>query len=242
MNDKIKGGLSIFFMAAIFYMMITTKYTNALGDYVLEFIGLKSWTGDYSGVHLTIIYFGILFIICLFMVSKYAVNRMNIRRRNVFFVFLALMIVFYSITGVTVQHIKSNSQGLLSIGYNSSESSMDYRSEDNRFIEFIAEFELTNYSDEKKTFYLSITNPYDREEGIEEIRFYNNDGKQAKFGLDGNQTKSFSVGLDNYDVIGGRGFQNGSGSGIVQEILLTDDEGNKVRLDSENFFGVEINR
>jgi hypothetical protein len=242
MNDKIKGGLSIFFMAATFYMMITTKYTNALGDYVLEFIGLKSWTGYYSGLHLTIIYFGILFIICLFVVGKYAVNRMNIRRRNVFFVFLALMIVFYSITGVTVQHIKSNSQGLLSIGYSSSESSIDYRSENNKFIEFIAEFELTNYSNEKRTFYFSITNPYDREEGIEEIRFYNNDGKRAMFELKGNQTKLFSLGLDNYDVIGGREFQNGSGSGIVQEILLTDDKGIKVRLDSKNFFGVEINR
>lgn len=53
MNDKVKGGLSILFMAITFYMMVTTKYTRALGDYILEFVGLKSWTGDYSGIHLT---------------------------------------------------------------------------------------------------------------------------------------------------------------------------------------------
>ena len=71
MGDKVKGVLSIFFMAVTFFMMVTTKYTHALGDYILEFIGLKSWTGDYSGTHLTVIYFGVLFIISLFVVGKY---------------------------------------------------------------------------------------------------------------------------------------------------------------------------
>jgi len=34
-------------------MMKTTMYTRALEDYVLEFIGLKSWSGDeIRGVHL----------------------------------------------------------------------------------------------------------------------------------------------------------------------------------------------
>jgi len=36
-------------------MMKTTTYTRALGDYVLEFIGLKSWSGKLAGTHLTVL-------------------------------------------------------------------------------------------------------------------------------------------------------------------------------------------
>lgn len=242
MNNKVKGGLSILLMSVTFYMMITTKYTHALGDYILEFIGLKSWTGDYSGVHLTVIYFGILFMIGLFLVEKYAIAGLNIRRRSVFFIFVALMTVFSLITGMTARNIKKNSSGLLAIGYNSSGSSMNYRSEDNKFVEFTAELELTNYSNEKKTFYLSIDSPFYREDGIEEISFYTLDGKPAIFELESNETKSFSLSLDNYNIVGGREFQNGSENGIIEEIVLTNHKGNKVRLDSTNFFGIELSK
>lgn len=85
MSNKLKGVFSIFFMTITSYMMITTNYTHALGDYVLQFFGLRAWTGDYSGTHLTVFYFGILFFISLFFVEKYVIDEkgLNIRRRYV---------------------------------------------------------------------------------------------------------------------------------------------------------------
>ena len=242
MSNKVKGVLSILFMSVTFYMMITTKYTHALGDYLLEFIGLKSWTGDYSGTHLTVFYFGIFFIIGLFLVGKYAIDGLNIRKRNVFIIFVVLMTTFTSITGITARSIKKYSSGLLAIGYDFRSSNMNYRADDQKFVEFIAKFELTNYSGGKKTFHISIDSPYDRKDGIEEIRFYTFDGQQAIFELERFETESFSLSLDNYNVIGGRGYQSGGGSGIIQEIVLTNEKGNKVRLDGDNFFGLELNR
>lgn len=242
MNNKVKGGLSILLMSVTFYMMITTKYTHALGDYFLEFIGLRSWTGNYSGSHLTVIYFGILFFIGFFLVEKYIIGSLNIRRRSVFFIFIALMIVFSTITGMTARNIKKNSSGLLAIGYNSKGSSIYYRFEDNKLIEFTAKFELANYSNEKKTFYLSIDSPFYREDGIEEISFYTFDGTRAIFQLEGNETKSFFLSSNSYDIVGGRELQNGSESGTIEEIILTSDKADKVRLDSNNFFGIELSR
>ena len=242
MNDKQKGGWSIIFMAATFFMMVTTKYSHALGDYVLEFIGLRSWTGDYSGTHLTVIYFGILFIISLFLVRKYAVNQLRIGRISVLLIFILLMTIFTSMTGLVARNIKSNSEGLLAIGYNTDDSNMKFQSRDNKFVEFSAEFELTNYSSEKKTFHLSIDSPYYREEGVEEIEFYTLDGKLAFFEIGGNETKLFQLDLDEYNITGGRQFQNGSGGGIIQEILLFDDKGDTIRLDVQNFQGIELNR
>lgn len=242
MTNKVKGVLSIFFMSITCYMMITTRYTHALGDYMLEFIGLKSWTGDYSGTHLTVIYFGILFIIGLFLVEKYALGVLNMRGINVFIIFVVLMIMFSSITGLTARNIKKNSSGLLAIGYNPRGSSLNCMSSDGNFIEFTAEFELTNYSNQKKTFHVIIDNPFYKEDGIEEIGFYTFDGKRAIFELDRKETKAFSLSLDDYNVVGEGGFQNGSGSGVISEIVLTNDKGNQVRLEGNIFFGLELNR
>lgn len=64
---KVKGILSLIFMTLSFFMMMDTKYNKALGDYVVESIGLKSWSAIDTGFHLTIIYFGILFLIGIFL-------------------------------------------------------------------------------------------------------------------------------------------------------------------------------
>ena len=100
MTNKVKAALSIICMSSLFYMMVTTKYARALGDYVLEMLGLNSWTGDYDGVHLTVIYFGILFICSLFLVSKYAISNLNMRKRTIFLFFILLLTLFYSITSM----------------------------------------------------------------------------------------------------------------------------------------------
>lgn len=240
MSHKVKGRLSIFFMSLIFYMMITTKYTHALGDYILEFAGLKSWTGNYSGTHLTIIYFGVLFIISLFLVEKYAVNHLNLSRRNIFIIFIVTVTLFYSLTGIIATNIKKNSPGLLSIGYDANDSNIDYKAENNKIVEFIAEFELTNYSEEEKLFYISINRNFYKEEGIEKINFYTLTGEKAIFKLYGNESKSFLLDLNDYIVVGG--IQNGGESGVIEEIELTNDKGDTVRLNSRNGFFAELGR
>jgi hypothetical protein len=143
---------------------------------------------------------------------------------------------------MTARNIKKNSSGLLTIGYNSKDSRLDYKAEENKFVEFTAEIELTNYSNEKKTFHLMIDNPFFREDGIAEINFYTFEGKQAIFELNSYETKSYLLSLDKYHIVGGREFQSGAGSGMIQEIVLMNDKGNKVRLDSNNFFGIELGR
>lgn len=152
MSNKAKARLSILIMSLLFFMMVSTEHHRALGDYVLEFIGLKSWTGYYSGKHLTVVYFGVLFIISIYFVEKYARGKLKLRRRDVFLVFVGCMIIFSAISKTTVRLIKENSAGLLSIGYKYENSSMNYRAEKNELVEFTAKFTLTNYSKKKRLF------------------------------------------------------------------------------------------
>lgn len=222
--------------------MITTKYTHALGDYVLEFIGLKSWTGEYEGVHLTIFYFSILVILGLYLVRKYVIDGLGIRTRNVVFLFIAFITIFSLITNAAVISIKKHSNGLLSVGYNSRNSKMDYKSETMKYTEFNAEIQMTNYGNRSKEFYLTIDSSFYRKEGIEHIDIFTKDGNRAIFRLNADETKTLKINLDEYMIKGGRLSLNGSGSGIIDEIILTDMQGKAVRLDGNNFFGIEISR
>lgn len=235
--------MSIFFLSISLYMMATTRYTHALGDYVLEFIGLKSWTGEYSGAHLTVFYFSALAILGLFLVRKYAKDELGIRTRNLLFSVIAFITIFSFVTNITVINVKKYSDGLLSVGFNSRNSRIEYESELIEYVKFNAKIEMKNYGNESKEFYLAIDNPFYREEGTEHIDIFTKYGNKATFKLNGNETKTFEINLDEYMIKGGSPSLNvGGGSGVIEEIFLSNVQGNAIRLDSNNFFGIEIAR
>ncbi|MBK5243171.1 hypothetical protein [Clostridium sp.] len=223
-------------------MMITTEYTHALGDYVVEFIGLKSWTGEYSGTHLTVFYFSALAILGLVLVRKYAMDGLGIRTRNLLFSLIAFITIFSLATNITAINVKKYSDGLLSVGFNSKNSRMEYKTKSTVYTEFNAEIEMKNYGNESKEFYLAINNPFYREEGNEHIDIFTKDGNKAIFRLNGNETKTFEIDLDEYKIKGGRLSINGGGKGVIEEVFLTNVQGNSIRLERNNFFGVEMNR
>ena len=241
-SKKVKGIMSIFFLSISFYMMLTTKYMHALGDYVLEFISLKSWTGEYSGTHLTIFYFSALTILGLYLVRKYAMHELGIRTRNLLFSFIAFVTILSIVTNITAINVKKNSDGLLSVGFNSKNTRIEYKSESMEYTEFKAKIEMKNYGNKRKEFYLAIGNPFYREEDTEHIGIFTKDGKKATFSLNGYETKTFEINLDEYNIKGGSLSQSGGGNGGIEEIFLTNVQGNAIRLDSNNFFGIEISR
>ncbi len=241
-GDKVKAGLSILLLAAVFFMMVETPFTRALGDYILEFIGLRAWSGEQSGAHLTVFYFGMLFFLALHLVKVHAVKGMTLRIRTVFIIFAVLVSSFSAVTVATAKQIKRNLPGLMTIGYNSNGSSIAYRSENGQYDEFAARFTLTNYSPEAKTFHISIDGFSSPEEGCQAIELLTHDGKPAVFDLQGNESKPFVVNLENYQVSGGLETSETLAHGIVQGMMLSDDQGDTVRLDSKNFFGIELGK
>lgn len=223
-------------------MMLKTRYTRALGDYVLEFSGLKSWTNEYSGIHLTIFYFGTLTILGLYLVRKYVVIKLGIRRRNVILLFIAFITIFSFVTNITVVNMKKHSDGLKSVGFNSKNSRIEFQSREMEYTDFNAEIHMINYGDQGKEFYLTIVSPFHRRDGIMHIDIFTKDGNRAVFKLNSNETKIFRINLNEYKICGGNFLLNGGGNGIIQEVILTDTKGNSIRLNDDNFFGVEIGR
>ncbi len=239
-SKKVKGIIAILFLAMSFFMMKETEYTHALGDYLLEYIGVRPWTGEFRGTHLTFIYFGILTIVLLVIVLDFSVEKCGIRKRWVLLLVIVFINMFSFTTNAIAKNIKKNSNGLLTIGFNSKNSKMEYKSKDMKYTEFNAEIEMVNYGNESKEFYLTIDNPAHREEDVKSINVFTKDGNKAVFELEGNETKTFKINLNEYEISGGRLAKNGGGKGTIQDIILTDENDNKIRLDENNFFGVKL--
>ena len=243
MNKRTKAFLSVLFMSITFYMMLETRYVNAIGDYVIEFIGLKSWTGNHTGTHLTITYLMPLFIIGIILVKRYAIRDLKIKWRMVIIVFIGLNTIFTLSTGAIAKNIKSNSEGLLPIGFEQEEDNdMEYEFNDGRYTKFKADIKLTNYSKEDKQFYLMIDNNYDENP----IRLYDLDGGKAIFKLRGKEAKIFSINLDNYLVkdsdMNEIDYVRGAGSGVITGVIVFDDIGDEVKIDNNNFFGIRLKK
>lgn len=241
-NKGIKGVLLIFFLSITYYMTITTTYTRALGDYVIEFLGLKSWSGNnYMGTHLTAIYFGILTLILMALVFRFVADEWKIKKRWVFLLIFLFVYIFSYITDAAVIKIKKNSDGLKTISYNYEKSKIEYQSRDMNYTKFNAEIEMTNYGNERKQFYIKINDLHNKEDGLNGIDVLTKDGNKAVFELEGNETMIFSINLNDYKISGGRASKNGGGSVTIKDLVLTDENNNKIRLDKNNFFGTELN-
>lgn len=96
-------------------MMINTRYSRPLGDYIVEFIGLRSWTGDQTGLHLSVIYYDILFIVSMQFVRKLGMSQLNLNLKKIFVYLIGLNILFSFVTGTIVKNVEANSKGLLAI-------------------------------------------------------------------------------------------------------------------------------
>lgn len=239
MTVKNKFYISLFFLALTFYMMIDTTYHRALGDYVLELFGLKSWTGIHGGFHLTLLYFGVLFFISLYFYRKYSEEIENISSFKKFITFALLVTSMALISTFTAKFIKSQSEGIKAIAYVSENNTMEYRSIDHEIITFHAYFTLENYSDQRQIFHIRIDSPWSRKDNIPPIDIYNLDGEKAVFILEGNEEKSFQINLEDYIIDGGRKSSKGGFKGVIDELTLYDDH-EKIYLKEGKFFHLKI--
>jgi len=239
MDTKKKFKLSIFFLALTFYMMIDTTYHRALGDYILEFFGLKAWTGIYGGFHLTIIYFGVLFFICLYFYRKYSEKIENISSLKKFIVFVLIVTSMALMSTSIAKFVKSHSDGLKSIAYVSEDNELEYRSIDNEIVYLNAYFTLENYSDVEQKFHISIDSPWSRKDNIPPIDIYNLKGEKAIFNLEGKEEKTFQINLEDYVIDGGRKNAVGGFKGVIDELTLYNDY-EKIYLKEGKFFHFKI--
>ncbi len=242
MRDVWKARLAIVLMSISFFLMLDLNHVNCVGDYILEFFNISSWTGDNAGTHLTVLYFGVVFLLSILMVKTYAFNRMKFTKQTVLISFIALVSVFVVSTNLSVKIIKANSKGLLAIGYHNDLSVLQYDYQNDDLTDFVAVFTLENYNDEYKEFYVSIDSPWYRKEDTDKVQILDCNENKAIFELYPMEKRTFILSLKDYRIEGGRDFVNGGTSASISEMVLSNDRGESILLSNENFFGIVISK
>lgn len=227
MKKKIKSYGLIIVLAIIFYLMLSTPHSRALGDIVLELIGLKAWTDGYNGMHLTVIYFGIIFFIVYMLYKRITIDESNKKIKHKLLLFICSVTILYLSHSAIVHMMMQNADGLSSIAITSSGNSYQYTIVNGELEEFECEFSLTNYSREAKHFSVAgyINN-------ITKFEIYNKQGELAKFYLHSKGSSIYKINNDNFEIkVNSIDMQQYSGgSGIIDSLILIDDNGNSTKI------------
>ncbi|MBH1942573.1 hypothetical protein I5677_16900 [Mobilitalea sibirica] len=236
MRDKLKLYVPIIILALLFYMMITTPHSRALGDILLEVIGLKAWTDGHDGMHLTVIYFGTLFLIILLRSNSSSAMKPNNKRKHKIIIFICTVITIYLVHSALIQNMMGNSVGLNSIAIAPSGNTYEYKIVEGEIEEFKFEFKLTNYSEEVKQF--SIVGFNDNIAGIE---MYNKQREIVQFEIHGKETRIYKIDLGNYiiEVKGIGKIKNYASRGIINSLLLLNDNGNETEIVKLRDMGID---
>jgi len=242
MYDIWKAKLAILLMTVSFLMMVELNRVNCLGDYVLEYLNINPWSGDYVGTHLTVVYFGLLFLLSIWGVKKYAIEGMNYSKRTILISFVALVTGFVMCTQLSVDIIKANLDDLRAIGYHSETSVLQYSYKDGELVELVAVFTLENYSNENKEFNISLDSPWYRKDDNSEIQILDDQENKASFKLHPKEKRTFIVSNKDYSIKGGESFNNGGTSGSISELILSNEDEERILLSDKNFFGILLSK
>lgn len=229
-------------MLMSFIMMFDTKYLRAPGDYLLGAIGLKAWTGHMSGIHLTVVYFGILFIVSLVLIEKHIVQT-NIMKWKKVCLLLGIGTCAYVVIGSTsVQLVMRNSDTITSIEYQSEIGHLDFQKEEDVFTDFKIDFKLYNYSKEERLFFIDIDSSWRREDGKPPIQIFDSNGERAVFYLSGEEERVFHLTEADYQLSDGRREGHYSSNGILDELILTDMEGRFIVLTHDKSYNLRLSQ
>ncbi len=244
MQSRTKAILSIFVFSLTIFMMMTTKYLDALGDYLLRGIGLKAWTGDSSGFHLTILFFAVAALIANYFVMRFAVDEYGMRGRRVFLLTAIFLTCFTILTNTTALGIKGNYEDLRTIGYDPNSRISFNADTDMKITSFEADLQLTNYAKASRAFYLTLVFP-DHGESKMYHRILTKENEPFLFVLGGKESRSFTINLEGFNVKyeSASGIDGSTGGhGNIPSVILTDEKGKTIELNRKDFFGIELSR
>lgn len=242
MKHRIITIATITFMSVLFFLILDTKHIPPVGALLLESLGLKAWSDGDTGFNLTLIYFGVPFLIAYLELRKQIVIHKRFRPLSAFVIFLVCVTMLNMATGYIVQRMKSGMDDLYTIAYidESGSIKMDYY--DRKLITLHIEFALKNYDDTAHTFSVSLNSKWFEQDRVAPLKILNKDGSTALFTLEAGEKKLFVIDHENYDIEGGVIGENFGYTSFIEEIILSGDGVETVKLTHKSIFGKPTTR
>lgn len=240
MKNKFKAIAALLLMATSLFLMIEINGTSAVGDSVLNAVGISPWTGEHTGTHMTVIYFGVVFFVSLPLVRIFFMERYKKSLSHVLVILAVLITAMTQVTEYTIESIKSQSDGVYSIEYIQEGNYFEYGYKDGELVDLVVLFTLKNHSQEDREFKVSLDSNWMRDERDGYIKLLDKDGRPASFYLHGKEKNTFAITLRNYSLSDNK-IYNGNGGGDIGRLVIEDAD-QRIMLSDENFFGLELVR
>ena len=156
-NWTLKYGPTVL-ISFLFYAITSTRHSRALGDIILESVGIPPWIDGTSGLHLTLVY-GLIMIGIIFIIrNKFIDENYHLKGFKHFVVFVVIVSCIYFVHSGIVTMAISSVDDLNSIVL-VDDAQLSYKYKDEELSEFKLEFELRNYSNSSREFQLELNFP-----------------------------------------------------------------------------------
>ncbi|WDV44724.1 hypothetical protein PV797_14520 [Clostridiaceae bacterium M8S5] len=223
MKNKILAVTSLLLTIIALSMMLSTRYFPALGDYVLQAIGIEAWT---NGKHIAILYFLIPMMIGLIGINKYCYKQLKIKYKEIVILICISIFIFNIALNGYAKWSKQNAEGLLSIEFIGEQSMHDFDTNNKEIVKFDGEVKLKNHSNKKQQFHLGIkTSCNDLYCTSNKYGYvaYNEDNKPLMITLEPNSERNIKVDFkNNVDDI--TFISNCGSGGKIDEVILFNDD------------------
>lgn len=242
MKQRIISIVLIIFMSVLFFLILDTKHIPPVGALMLESFGLKAWSGGDTGFNLTLIYFGVPFLIAYIELRRQIVIQKRFKPLTAFIIFLVCVTVMNTATGFIVQRMKSGMDDLYTIAYIDESGNIKLDYQDQKLKTLHIEFALKNYDDIAHTFSVSLNSEWFEADRVAPIKILNKEGSDAMFTLQAGEEKLFVIDRENYDIEGGVIGENFGYTSFIEEIILSGDGVEAVKLTHKSIFGKPANQ
>ena len=186
-------------------------YSEPVGDRLLGFIGVPTWSNGNSGVHYTGIVSIILLIVGLIFLAKRYSGKM------IFIFFLALMLIPSNLFANVYQ--SNFAKGIYALEYHQDDSNCKYDTNDSSIVVGKCTLSFVNHSDLPVTFRVSLDQKYDNK-GFNVMDIINLKEHQLK--ISANEHKAFEINF-RHSLQSSR-YQDVGGEINIFKVKITDDD------------------
>jgi len=241
MSDKNKYYLVMLLLSILLILGIEIELIGAPGNYILRALGLAVWSNGDTGLHMIVIYITVPVIICFIELGVFR-RRLSYSKLKTFVLLLIMITVVKSAAIKIVEFSKGQSTGLHTIALHG-DTSTYHMSKRDGVTDYNIQVNLTNYSDEKKTFTMAVDGKHRRRKGEQPLHILNKDGSKALFELNAKETRIIRItpsefGLDALETNYER--DSYSVTGQVLELNITDENNKSVKLFGDSLHSESI--
>ncbi len=243
LKNKILGIGSVALAAVALFLLISTPYYPALGDLLLEKVGLRAWSHRDTGFHLTLLYCMVIICIGFMGMSEYLYKEYPKTYNKGIWIVLGVTALLVTGGNKYVEFSKSMQPGLKAIQFLYDKSKFEYEYEGEKVLKASGILEFKNYSKTSRSFYVKYIpdDEFSSQFSEKELIGYERRKESPKLiRVAPRSTSKIQVDFNKNKVLSNADKESrGCGTQSIQTVIIYNDQ-EQVKFTGDNFIGITV--